>query len=318
VDDVGLQISGCAQHILGMVFDQVDLNLRDGKVGQLHEGVLHFAAATIGTDLTGSNGDGARGELAAEHVSEGEGEVSVVRGECSLDHLVVSGRVLGTGGRGIVAEWADALGAIVTGETTVAYARLGAILVPELVVGAIERTVVVVHLAVLQAQTVSRAAVGACCAAASTALETFKATAETSGIVASATTGALNVGVGGGVLGIKSIEGCGKGELSVPVSFEETTGRHGDEVICRAVVLELVEACGSPRWAERALAQGAVTSTPVLVAVAHIRRATSTVAGAPTWASSLGDSQESEGREDLHDVVLVDGKLEGKEKKKGK
>jgi len=315
VDHVGVDGRWGTADVLGVELHKVDLDLRDGEVGELHQSVLQLAAAAGGAHLAGVDSHRASGEGPAEHVGELESEEGGVVGDGDLDHLVVGGGVLRASGGGVVSEGADAVGAVVAGVAAVADAALCAVLVPELVVGAVEGRVVLVDLGVGEALAVAGAAVGAGAAAAATALEALEAAAETGGIIAGAAAGALDVGVGGRGLGVQGVEGLRELEVAVGVREEEASWGRGDDVLGNAVVVQGFSGGGSPRGAVGARAEGAVTSAPALLAVADVGGTAGTVTAAAAGASSLGDSRaEREGEHVLHNVVERFYK-ESKEKK---
>ena len=289
-----------AGHVLRLNVNKVNLNLGDGEVGQLHEGVLELPAAAGSVDLAGINSDRASGEGSTEHVGELEREEGGVVGDSNLHHLVVSSGVLRAGRGGVVAERADAQGAIVARVAAVAVAALGAVLVPELVVGAVHRVVVGVDLAVGEAAPVAGAAVGAGGAAAAAALVALEATAQAGRVIARAAPRALGVRVASRGLRVERLERLREQEVAVPVALEEASRSGCDDIIRHAVVRERRHGCGGPRGAEGAGAQRAVAARPVLLALAHVGGAAGSVAVAAAGASCLHDScAEGEGGKDL-------------------
>jgi hypothetical protein len=154
-------------------------------------------------------------ELSAEHIGEGQREVFVqsrfVARVCQTlcnDKLDIPSGVLTTVTGGIVTERADTRVAVVTSVAAIASARLGTLLVPHLVIGVVERVVLVgVNIVVVEAASMTTAAIGAASATATTALKTIKAFAFAGCVVASATARAFGVLVEVGAFGVQSLKG---------------------------------------------------------------------------------------------------------------
>jgi len=116
-------------------FNGIDLNLWDGSVGQIHECVLDLGARGTFGATCGLVQDGTGGELSTEHIGESQGEeCPKACRACGRNHLNIAGRVIATVTGRVVAERTNAGVAVVSAETTIAFASLGTHLVPHLVV----------------------------------------------------------------------------------------------------------------------------------------------------------------------------------------
>jgi hypothetical protein len=221
--------SGCSGTGNGGVWQGIDLNLRNGEVGQIHESVLNFRArgcfCSSGT-WGGPVADGTSGKAPAKHVGESQGEVLVVGfrslgcGTPTDDKLHISGRVLTTVTGRIVAERANAGIAVVAGVATITFATLGTLLVPKLVIRVGEGIVLIgVDVGVVKTATMTTAAIRAGGATATTALETIKTLAFSGGVVTGSTAWALGVLVKVGGLGYNRLKVAAKSPSTIGYRF---------------------------------------------------------------------------------------------------
>jgi len=296
--------------------DGVDLDFRNGEVGQIHKSILNLWArgVFIVLDCTrwGVVEDRASSEVSAKHVRESQGEerISRCRAQCD-DELNISCGVLATVAGGIVTERTDAGVAVISSVATITFASLGATLVPHLVIGVGVRVVLTVHVHVAEAATMTTAVIRAGGTAAATSAETIEALALSCCVVAGSTARALGVHVEVRAHGVQLLESGGEISVLNRVSVgclcvvlvvtNKATWSTEDNILRVSVVHQFLLRGHAPRRSDRAVAVAAITSEEAFVAMAHITGTTRTMSTASVGAAGVGKANDSSNsQEQLH------------------
>ena len=260
--------------------------------------------------------DRAGSEGSAEHVSEGQGEVSwlfdVVMRTLGHNKLHVSGRVLATVTGGVVTKRANTRVAVVSSVSAVTFATLGTLLIIHLVIRVVEGHVLVrVDIHVTQTTTMTAAGIRARRAATATALKTIKALAFSGCVVAGATARALGVLVEIRTFRVQLFECICEvrcfdwvllGGLFVEfiVSDKAAWGVQNNHLGV-SVIEQFLNWSHSPRRSHWAVAVTAVSTEKTFVATTYITGTTRAVTATPVWASGTGETNKSsKSNEQLH------------------
>jgi hypothetical protein len=266
--------------------------------------------------------DRAGSEGSAEHVSEGQGEVSwlffVVMSTFGHNKLHVSGGVLATVTGGVITERANARVAVVSSVSAVTFATLGTQLIPHLVIRVVEGHVLVrVDIHVTQTTTMTAAGIRARRAATATALKTIKALAFSGCVVAGATTRALGVLVEIRTLRVQFVEcvcevSCGDwvflGHFTYPLGLsvefivsDKAAWGVENNLLGVSVIEQILNRSHSPRRSHWAVAVTAVSTEKTFVATTYITGTTRAVTATPVRASGTGETNKSsKSNEQLH------------------